>query len=363
MMQTMYSNIFFGGFMKKVLMVLFVLLIVAGVATAGGGRDQAAAQNSVSAYTTLEEPLARELFEQFERETGIRVNFVRLSGGEAVARMEAESANPQASIWVGGVGLDHITARDRNLTTPFVSAVTAQIPPEFRCPRNYWIGLYVGPLVISTNINRARELGITAPRSWNDLLNPALRGHIRMANPNTSGTAYAVITTVRYVFNENEDQAFDFLRRLDVNIDQYTRSGSAPGQHLAIGEIPIAIGFAHDHVRLLSNGAPIEIHAPSEGTGYELASMSLIRGGPGSVPAREAVQARQLYEWVINSDSAQRIFRDWYLVLIRHGAQPHPLALTLDQISVVDQDMAWDGDPVNRTRLLNRWTAEIEAGR
>jgi len=48
------------------------------------------AQNSVSAYTTLEEPLAMALFEEFTIESGITVNFVRVSGGEAVARMEAE---------------------------------------------------------------------------------------------------------------------------------------------------------------------------------------------------------------------------------------------------------------------------------
>jgi len=54
----------------------------------------AAAQQSVSAYTTLEEPLAKALFEKFEAETGIKVNFVRLSGGEVVTRLEAERENP-----------------------------------------------------------------------------------------------------------------------------------------------------------------------------------------------------------------------------------------------------------------------------
>ena len=181
--------------MKRLISILFVLVIAAGMVMA---------QNTLSAYTTLEEPLARELFEQFERETGIRVNFVRLSGGEAVARMEAESANPQASIWVGGVGLDHITAKNRNLTLPYRSREAVNTPAAFRDPQDFWIGLYVGPLVISTNLDRARALGITPPRSWNDLLRPEYRGHIRMANPNTSGTAYNVITTIRYVFGRDE---------------------------------------------------------------------------------------------------------------------------------------------------------------
>jgi len=334
--------------MKRIILGLLILMTAAGIV---------AAQTTLSAYTTLEEPLARELFEQFERETGIRVNFVRLSGGEAVARMEAEAANPQASIWVGGVGLDHITAKGKNLTIPYVSREAANTPAQYRDPQNFWIGLYVGPLVISTNLDRARALGITPPKSWNDLLLPQYRGHVRMANPNVSGTAYNVLTTIRYVFNGNENQAFDYLRRLDANIDQYARSGSAPGQSLAIGEVAVAIGYAHDHVRLKANGANIEINAPSEGAGFELASMSLIRGG------RQPVEARRLYDWVLSSPNAQRIFTNWYLVLVRNGAVTHPLALTLNQIRTVNQDMAWDGDPANRARLLNRWTTEIESRR
>ncbi|MCL2213819.1 MAG: ABC transporter substrate-binding protein [Treponema sp.] len=334
--------------MRRLFLVLFVLMAASAVVMA---------QQTLSAYTTLEEPLAKELFDQFERETGIRVNFVRLSGGDAVARMEAESANPQASIWVGGVGLDHITAKGKNLTMPYVSREAVNTPVAYRDPQNYWIGLYVGPLVISTNLDRARALGLTPPKSWADLLKPEYRGHVRMANPNVSGTAYNVLTTIRYVNNGNENQAFDYLRRLDANIDQYARSGSAPGQSLAIGEVAVAIGYAHDHVRLKANGANIEINAPAEGAGYELASMSLIRGGT------QPVQARQLYDWILSSPSAQKIFTDWYLVLVRNGAATHPLALTLNQIRTVNQDMAWDGDPANRKRLLDRWIAEIESRR
>ena len=50
----------------------------------------AKAAESVSAYTTLEEVFAKELFDAFEKDTGIKVNWVRLASGEAVARIEAE---------------------------------------------------------------------------------------------------------------------------------------------------------------------------------------------------------------------------------------------------------------------------------
>jgi iron(III) transport system substrate-binding protein len=335
--------------MKRITMSLFVLFLAAGMAMA---------QNSVSAYTTLEEPLAKALFEQFQKETNITVNFVRLSGGEAVARMEAEAANPQASIWVGGVGLDHITAKSKNLTTPYQSRFAANTRAEFKDPQNYWIGLYVGPLTFVTNLDRAKALGLTPPKSWADLLKPEYKGQIRMANPNISGTAYNVITTIRTLNKGNEAVAFEYLKKLDANIDQYARSGSAPGKSVATGEIPIALGYAHDQVKLKAEGANVEINAPSEGTGYELASMSLIRG-----TRADQVNARRLYDWILSSPNAQKLFTDWYLVLVANGAAKHPLALSLDQIKTVNQDMAWDGNADNKKRLLDKWTSEIESKR
>jgi iron(III) transport system substrate-binding protein len=334
--------------MKRLLAMALTLALVAGAVFA---------QNSVSAYTTLEEPLAKALFEQFEKETGIRVNFVRLSGGEAVARMEAEKANPQASIWVGGVGLDHITAKAKGLTEAYRSRFANTTRAEFKDPQNFWIGLYVGPLTFVTNMDRAKALGLAPPKSWADLLKPEYKGYIRMANPNISGTAYNVITTIRTLNNRDETAAFNYLAKLDANIDQYARSGSAPGKSVATGEIPIALGYAHDQVKLKAEGANVEIYAPTEGTGYELASMSLIKGG------KDQVAARRLYDWILSDSDAQKLFTDWYLVLVADGAQKHPLALSLDQIKTVNQDMAWDGDAANKKRLLDRWTREIESKR
>ncbi|HOS52689.1 MAG TPA: extracellular solute-binding protein, partial [Fervidobacterium sp.] len=81
--------------MKKLLLTVFILCISILSFSA----------NYVNAYTTLEEPLAKALFDEFQKETGIKVNWVRLSTGEVITRLEAEKNNPQASIWVGGVGV------------------------------------------------------------------------------------------------------------------------------------------------------------------------------------------------------------------------------------------------------------------
>ena len=175
-----------------------------------------------------------------------------------------------------------------------------------------------------------------------------------MANPTTSGTAYNMITTIRYVFKGDEAKTFDYLKKLDANIDQYTKSGAAGGKSVAIGEIPVAIGYAHDMVKLKVEGAPVVITIPSEGTGYEVASMSLVKDG------KEAVNAKKLYDWIL-AKPAQEIFGQWYVVPLSKLATKNPVAFSLKDVKTVDQDLQWDAD--NKNRLLDRWTKEIGSKR
>ncbi|WP_129407825.1 ABC transporter substrate-binding protein [Marinitoga lauensis] len=329
--------------MKKLVFVLTVLLVGIFAFSAG---------DVVKAYTTLEEPLAKELFDKFEEETGIKVEWVRLSTGETVARLEAERENPQASIWVGGVGLGHVEAKQKGLTTPYKSPLAQYTPAQFRDPENYWIGLYIGVLAFATNKDRAKELGLEAPKGWFDIIDSKYKGLVRVANPNTSGTAYNVITTILHMFHEDEELTFMFLHQLDESIDQYTKSGSAGGKQAAIGEIPFAIGYAHDLFKLIANGAPLEVTVPMEGTGFELASMSLIKNGPNPV------NAKKLYNWMLGKE-AQAMIAEWFVLPVSKLAPKDKAPLNIDELRIVNQNFVWDA--ANRERLVERWNREIGA--
>ncbi len=327
--------------MKKVLSLLIVAMIFSCVVFSA---------EVVKAYTTFEEPLAKELFDKFEQETGIKVEWVRLSTGEATARLEAEKENPQASIWAGGVGLGHIEAKQKGLTAPYKSPVAKNTPEQYRDPDYYWIGLYIGPLAFATNKDRAAELGLEPPTGWLDIIDSKYESLVRVANPNTSGTAYNVITNLLEIFHHDEDFTFFYLKKLDRSIEQYTKSGSAGGKSCAIGEIPFAIGYAHDLVRLKENGAPIEITVPEEGTGFEIASMSLIKDGP------EPVNAKKLYNWILSKDALE-IFASWYVVPVSQDAPVDKIAIDVKKLKTVTQDLVWDAS--NKERLVERWNKEI----
>ncbi|MDL2264065.1 ABC transporter substrate-binding protein, partial [Synergistaceae bacterium OttesenSCG-928-I11] len=327
----------------KVSVKAFLLSLVAVFCL---GVGMAAAAEVVKAYTTMEEPLAKALFDEFEKQTGIKVEWVRLSGGEAVARLEAERANPQASIWVGGVGTQHIEAKLKGLTIPYRSRVADSIDAKYRDADNYWIGLYVAPIAYCMNTNRAKELGLTMPTSWADLVKPEYAKMVRVAHPSTSGTAYNMVTTVIRINGGDEDKAFAYFKKLNNSIEQFTRSGSAPGKSVAIGEIPIAIGYLHDQIKLKVEGAPLDIVIPTDGTGFETASMSLIKDGP------DPLNAKKLYDWVLGGDAMTTISK-WHVIPLSKLAKPSETGFEFSKMNLVNQDDQWDA--ANKERLIERW--------
>jgi hypothetical protein len=70
--------------MKRGIAVLVVLFAAVVFASAQA--------KSFNIFTTVEEPLAKELVDQYFKETGIEVKFQRLAGGEADPRHPSGSA-------------------------------------------------------------------------------------------------------------------------------------------------------------------------------------------------------------------------------------------------------------------------------
>jgi iron(III) transport system substrate-binding protein len=97
-----------------------------------------------------------------------------------------------------------------------------------------------------------------------------------MANPNSSGTAYVMIATLVQLMGE--EPAFAYLKAIHPSINSYTRSGTGPIKAVARGETAASIGFMHDALTEAVPGFPVSTNAPCEGTGYEIGSMSILRG-------------------------------------------------------------------------------------
>jgi iron(III) transport system substrate-binding protein len=145
-----------------------------------------------------------------------------------------------------------------------------------------------------------------------------------------------------------EEGAFDYMRRMHRNVNQYTRSGAAPARAAATGESLIGITFLHDAVTQAVAGAPVKIVAPCEGTGFEIGSMSIIRG------TRNMANARRFYDWAL-TPAAQNIgaqANSFQLPSNKNATVP-PQAPRMSDILLIEYDFVRYGSAAERERLLD----------
>ena len=175
-----------------------------------------------------------------------------------------------------------------------------------------------------------------------------------MANPNSSGTAYTALATLIQLMGEEE--AFKYLEKLNENISQYTKSGSAPVKSAARGENGIGIVFMHDAVSMVAEGFPIEPVGPCEGTGYEIGSMSIVKG------AKNLDNAKKWYDWAL-TPAVQSTMKDAKSFQLPSNklAEVAKESPRFEDIKLIDYDFDTYGAPEKRKEILGRWDKEIGA--
>ncbi|MGF1696295.1 ABC transporter substrate-binding protein [Vibrio lamellibrachiae] len=331
----------------------FALSAIAAVTATVAPMQASASNEEVVVYCSVDDNWCRIMADSFQRETGINVLMTRRSSGETYAQIRAESGQPRGDIWWGGTGDPHLQAAEEGVTVSYKSPKLNQLQDwavsQAEASDYKTVGVYAGGLGFGYNTDLIRK---DQPQCWADLLNSDLKDDIQVANPNSSGTAYTLLATLVQLFGE--DEAFEYLTKLNGNINQYTQSGGAPIRAAGTGETAVGIVFMHDAVAQSAQGAPIVTVSPCEGTGYEIGSMSLIKDGPNP----EA--AKKWYDWALTADAQSlAIEANSYQVPSNKQAKTSPQAPKLSDIKLIDYDFKLYGSSDERARLLKRWDDEI----
>jgi len=331
---------------------------LAGLALSALFAGQAMAADKLTLYCSAQEDWCQVMARGFEEATGINVNMTRKSSGETFAQVKAEASNPKGDIWWGGTGDPHLQAAEEGLTEPYESPMRSELNDwaisQAESAGNKTIGIYSGALGYGYNEEILKKNNLPVPACWKDLLKPDYKGHVQMANPNSSGTAYTTLATIVQLFGE--DEGFEFMKGLHKNINQYTKSGSAPIKAAARGENTIGIVFMHDAVKQAVSGFPIKVVAPCEGTGYEIGSMSIIKG------ARNMESAKKFYDWALSADVQSRALEvNAFQVPSNKGAKTSPKAPDLASIKLIDYDFKTYGSSDERKRLLKKWDDDVSS--
>jgi iron(III) transport system substrate-binding protein len=301
---------------------------------------------------TPQEQWCQGMKQEFEAKYGITVNYVRMSSGEALARVQAEKDNPQFDIWWGGPIDSFVAAKGEGLLEAYDSPNYANLtdPVKMKDVDNQWVGVYVGTLGFATNTDwLAANPGVDAPTSWDDLLKPEFTGQVMVAHPSSSGTSYTALATVLQI--RGEEAGWEYLQQYDAQMAQYTKSGAAPAKFVGQGEAAVAIVFSHDIVNEIENNKlPLVLTFPEEGTGYEIGGMAILKG------AKHPQAARLWFDWALTPEAQALgpVYAAYQAPTVTGVELSHPELL---EVNLIDYDFIWAGE--HKTEFVDKFTNEI----
>lgn len=335
----------------------FATLFTAAALILGVSASSALAKGRLTVYCSNEPKACQTAVDLFAKKHDVRVEMTRSGSGSTYAKILAEKENPKGDVWYAGTLDPHSQAGVNGLLETYKSPMLSEIGETFKNPAtnkaNQTTGVYAGVLGYSVNTKLLKENNLPMPQSWMDLTKSEYKGLIQVASPQSSGTAYTALATLVQLWGEED--AYAYLAKLHKNVGQYTKSGSAPGKAAARGETLIGIGFLHDHAKQIKNGFPLELVVPSEGTGYEIGGLSIIKG------ARNLDNAKKFVDFMLSKEGQEIGGKiDMFQVPTNVNAAIPKEAIRLDEVNLIDYDFVKYGTEEMRTHLIDRWVKEIK---
>ena len=313
----------------------------------------ATAADTLNVYSIWPENWARPMFEEFEKATGIKVNFVRFSSGEALARVIAEKNNPRVDVLFGGPVETFAAGVKEGIFEAYKPASYDKLPPRFKDRDGMWVAIADDPLVFMSNNKFLKDAGLKPPASWNDLLNPAYKNMLQMADARTSGTAVTRIFSMLEVNGRDEAKTFEYMKKLRPNVQLYTKSGGGGTLPVGLGQAGAGIFFIVDALDTKAKGYDVTISFPAEGIGTAAEAIALLKG------AKNPAQGKKLIDWA-SSPAMQGQFAKHQINFV----PAHPdvaveasLAERLKGAKIFPIDADYAG--ANRKRIVERWVAEV----
>lgn len=137
-------------------------------------------------YSPNSEGIMNNVIPGFEEKYGIEVEVISAGAGELIKRLSSEANDPYADIDFGGVNYA-IYKQNPDLFEEYVSPNDKNLPEEFQNTTGFYTNYTINGSCLLVNKDLIGDIKI---ESYDDLLNPELKGKIATCDPATSSSAF-----------------------------------------------------------------------------------------------------------------------------------------------------------------------------
>ena len=287
--------------MKKTLLAISLGLsaVVSTAATAAG---------EVNIYSYRQPYLIEPILKDFEKDTGIKVNFIFADKG-LVERVKREGELSPADVLLT-VDISRVMEIvNAQLAQPINSEVLQKnIPAQYRDSKNEWFALTTRARAIYTSKDRVGKL--PADFTYYDLAKPELKGKVCVRSGKNS---YNISLVAALIANDGEAKAKAFLEGLKANLAQKPQGGDRD-QVKAIKEgiCDYALGNSYYFGKMLEDekqrswAEAVYINFPhqkAQGTHVNISGVAIAKHAPNKENAVKLVE-------YLSGDKAQKLYAE-----------------------------------------------------
>jgi len=258
---------------------------------------------TITVYSGRSESLVKPLFEQFTKDTGIKVKVKYGDTAELAALIAEEGSKSPADVFfaqdAGALGALQATGAFEKLA----DSVTARVPSAYRATDGSWVGVSGRARVIVYNPKLVQESQL--PTSVRDLTSAAWKGKVGWAP--TNGSFQAFVTGLRET--EGEAGAKAWLEGMLKNDVRSYQDNKAIVSAVAAGEIQLGLvnhyylyGFLQDQGEAF-NARNHYTAAGDPGSLVNVAGAGILKSAPNKAGAGKLVE-------YLLGESAQKYFSD-----------------------------------------------------
>lgn len=344
--------------MKKALLLLFTLLCsVTMLLTGCGGEKKAEApkggsDKELTVYTARSESLNNAVIQNFEKDTGIKVNVVVAGTGEVVKRVASEKENPLGDVlWAGS---EAMLASKKDLFQEYVSPEDKNMMPEFRNTTKFFTPAFSDPTVMIVNTDMTKDMKV---EGFTDLLNPALKGKIAFGDPVNSSSAFQSLVVMLYDMGNGEPfsaPAWEYVDKFLAQLEgKMSNSSSQVYKGVAGGEYAVGLTWEDPAASLVKSGAPVKVVFPKEGALYAPQSVQIIKN------CKHPDNAKKFIDYMLSEKIQNLVGTTLTVRPLRQGAKLADYMVPADKIKIAPKfDEKWVSE--NKDKFTKMFTEHLE---
>ncbi len=328
-----------------------LIIALVGLALISGCTGNYSGDHVVNVFSHRHYDIDQQIFDNFEKETGIHVNVVSAGADELIVRLKAEGERSPADLLITSDAGRLFRAQEEELLQAITTPEVEKVPAHLREPDGFWVALTVRARVL---VYAPERVDATTLTRYEDLADEQWRGRI-VARSSTNVYNQSLLASL--IANMGDSAAEAWTRAVIANFARKPRGNDRDQiKAIATGEGDVAFVNTYYLAKMLAgdNAAEREAaeavgvvfpNANDRGTHINISGAGVTRHAPNKE------NAIRLLEYLLRED-VQRLFAE--------GNFEYPVNPAVEPASILKQFGDLNADELLLSELGRNNRAAVE---